>query len=108
MLRKSILIAALLAAAPAFAQSAATAPAVKTMPSPTAHVTSVTATTAAPLDVNTATMEQLSSMKGLNKTFAEAIVKGRPYKSLDELTKNKVLPADVFARVKDELTVRHQ
>jgi competence protein ComEA len=104
MLRKSILIVASLVAIPAFAQSAATAPNARSMPAP-APVKHAMATTASPLNVNTATVEQLSSTKGLNKTFAEAIVKGRPYKSLEDLTKNKVLPEDVFARVKSELTI---
>jgi DNA uptake protein ComE-like DNA-binding protein len=108
MIRTPILAAALIAAAPAFAQSVATSPAAKSMPSAaTAPIKQATATTVMQIDVNTATVDQLSSIKGLNRTLAEAIVKGRPYKSLDELTKNKALPEDVFARVKGELTI-HQ
>jgi DNA uptake protein ComE-like DNA-binding protein len=104
MLRKSILIVASLVALPALAETAAMPTPTKTAPAP-APMKQAMATTASPLDVNTATVEQLSSAKGLNRTFAEAIIKGRPYKSLDELTKNKVLPEGVFARVKSELTI---
>jgi competence protein ComEA len=110
MIRTSIFVAALFAAGSAFAQTAAMAPGAKPAPameSP-AHIKPAAATATAPVDVNTATLEQLATTKGLNKPLAEAIIKGRPYKSLDELTKNKILSDDVFARVKDELTIRHQ
>ncbi len=107
MIRTSIVVAALLASASAFAQTAPGAKAGAPAASP-APIRQAMATSAAPLDVNTATVEQLSATKGLNKSLAESIVKGRPYKSLDELTKNKILTPEVFAQVKDELTVRHQ
>jgi competence protein ComEA len=110
MIRTSIFVAALFAAGSAFAQTAATAPGAKATPavaSPS-HVKPAAATATAPADVNTATLEQLSTVKGLNKPLAEAIIKGRPYKSLDELTKNKIMSDEAFARVKDELTIRHQ
>lgn len=99
MIRAPYLAAAVLFAGPAFAETAV--PAAKPaapMPAPAAHAMMR-------MDVNTATSEQLASVKGLDKTLAEAIVKGRPYKSLDDLTKNKVLPQTTFAEVKDHLTV---
>jgi competence protein ComEA len=106
MIRTSMIAAAVFAATSAFAQTAATAPGAKPM-APVASPTPIRQATAmAPVDVNTATLEQLSATKGLNKTLAEAIVKGRPYKSLDELTKNKILSEEIFAHVKDELTIR--
>lgn len=111
MIRMSILVAALFTAGSAIAQTAATAPSAKPMApvAAPAHIKPAAATaTAAPVDVNSATLEQLSTTKGLNKPLAEAIIKGRPYKSLDELTKNKIMSDEVFARVKDELTIRHQ
>lgn len=106
MTRIAILAAALIAAAPALAQ---TMPAMKPA-APTAapaHPAAMTPETAR-LDVNAATVDQLAGVKGLNKTYAEAIVKARPFKTLDELTTNKILPADVFAQVKDLLTVRQK
>lgn len=103
----AILAIALFAASPAFAQTAA-APAAKPAtpalaPAPVKHV----APEAVLIDINTATVEQLAAAKGLNKPLAEAIVKGRPYKSTDELVKNKILTDAVFAQVKDALTVKH-
>lgn len=101
----AILAIALFASAPAFAQTAAT-PAAKPA-TPAVAPSTIKHVEAAPLDINTATVEQLSSAKGLNKALAEAIVKGRPYKSADELVKNKILTEAVFAQVKDQLTVKH-
>lgn len=101
MIRKAILAAALFAVAPAFAQ---TAPAMKPATPAGASVHPVKME-AQRLDINAATVEQLATVKGLNKTFAEAIVKGRPFKSVEELSTGNVLPAEVFAMVKDRLTV---
>ncbi|MBU3888208.1 MULTISPECIES: ComEA family DNA-binding protein [Methylosinus] len=108
MKTNAILAIALFASAPAFAQTA-TAPAAKapagpasTVAAPVKQVVAVSA----PLDINAATVEQLSAVKGLTHTLAEAIVKGRPYKSTDELVKNRILTDALFAQVKDGLTVK--
>jgi len=95
MIRAPYLAAAVLFAAPAFAEPA---PALKPVAQPVAAQ-------AVRIDVNTATADQLAAIKGLDRPAAEAIVKGRPYKSLDDLTKNRVLGETVFAQVKDRLTV---
>lgn len=105
MIRTALFAAALLAAAPAIAQTAATAPAAKPAAPTAAPAQAAKHTMAAPLDINTATPEQLAGVKGLDKAAAEAIVKGRPFKSLDELTKNRILSESVFAKVKEHLTV---
>lgn len=55
----------------------------------------VTSTTAAPspsdnrVSVQTASVEELTKVKGLTKKVAQEIVRARPYKSLDELTRVK-------------------
>lgn len=100
MIRTAIIAAALLAAAPAFAQSAPVGKHPAPMSAPVHH-----AKAEARVDINTATIEQLMSVKGLTKTQAESIVQGRPFKSVEELAATNVLPADVFAQVKDRLTV---
>jgi DNA uptake protein ComE-like DNA-binding protein len=105
MIRKMILAAALLAAAPAFAQ---TAPAAKPMTTPAPVQSTAMTPDAARLDINSATVEQLAGVKGLGKTLAEAIVKGRPYKSADDLVTSKILTGEVFALVKDFLIVRQK
>ncbi len=58
------------------------------------------------LDLNQASVEQLSAVKGLNKTLAEAIVKARPFKTVEDLTARKILSSEVFGAVKDQLIIR--
>ena len=102
MIRTALFAAALLAAAPVLAQ---TAPIGKhPAPAPTAAPVQPVRTEAR-LDINTATLDQLLAVKGLTRTHAEAIVQARPFKSVDELAATNILPADVFAMVRDRLTV---
>lgn len=96
MIRTLLLVAAVFAAAPALAES----PAVK--PAAPAKM----ATEAQRLDLNSATVEQLSGVKGFNKTIAEAIVKARPLKSVEDLTARRIVSGDVLTPVKDQLIVR--
>ena len=56
----------------------------------------------ASVDVNTATQAQLESIPAL-KPYADKIIKGRPYKSIDQLS--NVLPKDVLGATKSQLTV---
>ena len=105
MIRTALFTAAILSAVPAFAQTAATAPASKSATPMAAPAHPVAHDVVAPLDINSATPEQLASVKGLDKGMVEAIVKGRPYKSLDDLTTNRIIPGDVFTSVKKHLTV---
>jgi competence protein ComEA len=127
MIRNAILAAAFVFAAPAFAQTAAPkaggpdhlpphvaapatipAPGVATAPAamhPLAPSVKMAAE-AQRLDLNAATVEQLSAVKGFDKTIAEAIVKARPFKSVDDLTTKKIITGDIFATVKDQLIVR--
>jgi competence protein ComEA len=100
MIRNVLLAAALLVAAPALAETAAPRPAL--VPAPSAKM----ATEARRLDLNTATVEQLMAVKGFNKSVAEAIVKGRPFRSVEDLTARKIVSGDVLVPVKDQLIVR--
>jgi competence protein ComEA len=98
MIRNVLLAAALLVAAPALAETAKPA----LIPPHSAKM----ASEAQRLDLNTATVEQLMAVKGFNKGVAEAIVKGRPFKSVEDLTARKIVSGDVLTPVKDQLIVR--
>lgn len=100
MIRTLVLAAALIAAAPALAES----PAAKA--SPAAAPSAKMAPEAQRLDLNSATMEQLLAVRGFNKTIAEAIVKARPFRSVEDLTARKIVSGDILLPVKDQLIVR--
>lgn len=56
------------------------------------------------VDVNTATQSQLESIPAL-KPYADKIIKGRPYKSVDQLEEKNILPKDVYGATKSQLKV---
>lgn len=57
------------------------------------------------VDLNRASVEQLNALKGAGP-LGRAIVKGRPYKSVDDLMKKRVLRRQVFEKIKDQVRVQ--
>jgi competence ComEA-like helix-hairpin-helix protein len=57
------------------------------------------------ISVNTATAEQLASLKGLSKTVAKAIVAARPFKSVDDVVRAKGMGDKLFAKLRSRLTL---
>jgi len=100
---RSLLLALALAAAPLPALAKTTAPA-----KPTAATT--TQTTAAKtklLDLNTASDADLQQLPGIGPVMAAKIVKGRPYKSKDELVRRKIIPPSAYSSIKDKVIAHH-
>jgi DNA uptake protein ComE-like DNA-binding protein len=83
------------------------APAAPIVKAPAAPIAKTAAVATAPaavtskgVSVNTARVEELTAVTGLNKKVAEAIVKQRPYSSLDELRRVKGLTASILAKIR--------
>lgn len=55
------------------------------------------------LDLNTASEAELAQLPGIGEARAKAIVSGRPYGAKDELKRKKILPASVYAKIKDRI-----
>lgn len=57
------------------------------------------------ININTASASKLDSLWGIGEVRAKAIIDNRPYSSIDELLTKKIIPSNVFERIKDEIAV---
>lgn len=57
------------------------------------------------ININTASASELDTLWGIGEARAKAIIGNRPYSSVNELQTKKVIPSNVFERIKDEITV---
>src|SRR4051812_15188352 len=59
-----------------------------------------------PMDINSASEQELATLKGIGDVRAKAIVKGRPYKGKDDLVKKKIVPQSVYNDIKDQIIAK--
>ena len=87
---RSLLLAAvaftLLGFTPAFA--------LQMKPAPT-----TAATTSAPLDINSATKDQLKALPGIGDAYSQKIIDGRPYAMKTQLKTRKIVPAATYDKI---------
>lgn len=61
---------------------------------------------AAPVNINTASKSALMELPGVGEANADHIIKGRPYKSVDDLITKKVVQQRYFDEFKSMITVK--
>jgi competence protein ComEA len=91
VIRATLLVLGLIAAAPAFGILAAPVSAAVAL-----------------LDINSASKEQLDALPGIGSARADAIIKGRPYKGKDDLLHKKIIPKNVYDGIKDKIIAKQK
>ena len=60
----------------------------------------------APLDINSASVDELKAIRGIGDANAKKIIEGRPYKRKAELVSKKILSQEAFDKIKKQIIAR--
>ena len=59
-----------------------------------------------PVDINSATSEELQTLKGIDSDTADKIISGRTYKSITELVSKGILTKDAYNAIRSEIIAK--
>ena len=64
------------------------------------------ASKSAPMDLNTATKEQLMTLAGIGDKISDKIIAGRPWRAKNDLVAKKVLTQAAYDKIKDQIIAK--
>jgi competence protein ComEA len=64
-----------------------------------------TAGVVALININTASASELDTLWGIGPVRAQDIIDNRPYQSIDELKTKKIIPSNVYNKIKEKISV---
>ena len=57
------------------------------------------------INLNTASVSQLDTLWGIGEARAQQIIEGRPYLKIEDLLNRKIVPKNVYERIKNQISV---
>ena len=64
--------------------------------------------TAVPLDINTATADELKALPGSGDAYSKKIIEQRPYNRKDEQVQKKVIQQATYDEIKDQIVAKQK
>jgi competence protein ComEA len=95
-----------LASSAVLAQSTTTTPAAPAAPAAPKAGGAVKKAVKAPIDLNSATEQELEGLPGVGKPLAKKIVDGRPFKAPGDLVSKKILSQGAYDKIKHLVHVK--
>ena len=59
-----------------------------------------------PLNINTATVSELTALSGIDQSTAERIVSERPYNQKDDLVEKNIIAQTTYDKIKDQIVAK--
>jgi competence protein ComEA len=56
-----------------------------------------------PVDINSASIDDLKMLPGIDAAYAQKIVDNRPYQKKDQLVSRKIIPEGAYNKIKDRI-----
>lgn len=64
------------------------------------------APTASPIDLNSASRDDLMSLDGIGEVRADAIIRARPFRAKTELVERRLIPESLYEKIADKVMAR--
>ena len=59
-----------------------------------------------PIDINSATKQELMTLPGIGDAYSQKIISGRPYRAKNELVQKNILPQATYDKISDQIIAK--